>query len=406
MNKKQIHIIGGGFSGMTLAWCLARQNFEVHLYERQNRLGGMIQTRFNDFGQAESAANAILLSDLVLELFADIGFTFISPLKNSKKRFIFRGRPRQWPLNFIESLILLPKLLKVLVCGKKILRPQALQSVSQWSDRNFSKTFTSCLLGPALQGIYAGDVTQLSASLIFGGLFHGRGKSKVSKMMVSGEKGMEELVEKLSQHLLKQGVEIHLGESVCLEKLQGPIVIATSVRQAQNILQHSHPELSQSLQAIETAAVVTVTSYWKNSPPKYQGFGVLVPSAAGLKTLGLLMNSCIFPFRSRFHSETYIFGGPLHPEVLSWSDEQIRQKIVEERRQILHTETELLHFTVSRWTEGLPQYNLSLERVLSKLKLPKSIYLHGNYLGQIGLTKILARSLELSKEIGQKELHG
>ena len=114
------------------------------------------------------------------------------------------------------------------------------------------------------------------------------------------------------------------------------------------------------------------------------------------------MNSFIYPFRDKFCAETYILGGPLRSSVIDWSDEKVLGKIQEERFKILGEKTELVSQVITRWPDGLPQYNVSLEKVLADLELPENIFLHGNYLGQIGLTKILSRSKELAEVLALK----
>jgi oxygen-dependent protoporphyrinogen oxidase len=60
----------------------------------------------------------------------------------------------------------------------------------------------------------------------------------------------------------------------------------------------------------------------------------------------------------------------------------------------------LVDYRIHRWKNALPLYDVELEKVLRDLKkLPKDLYLHGNYMGGIGLSKILDRSKELAEEI-------
>ncbi|HEY3102262.1 MAG TPA: hypothetical protein VGJ69_01640, partial [Pyrinomonadaceae bacterium] len=50
-----------------------------------------------------------------------------------------------------------------------------------------------------------------------------------------------------------------------------------------------------------------------------------------------------------------------------------------------------VHFT--RWPNALPHYSVGLEKILSQLPAPPpNIALVGNYLGRIGLAKILERA--------------
>ena len=47
---EQIVIIGGGLSGLTLAYLLEQKNYEITLIEASPRLGGRIQTVIGNLG--------------------------------------------------------------------------------------------------------------------------------------------------------------------------------------------------------------------------------------------------------------------------------------------------------------------------------------------------------------------
>ncbi len=44
MQKKRVAIVGSGCSGLGALWALKSQDYDVHLYEAQNRLGGHTNT--------------------------------------------------------------------------------------------------------------------------------------------------------------------------------------------------------------------------------------------------------------------------------------------------------------------------------------------------------------------------
>ncbi|MGE5086846.1 MAG: hypothetical protein ACM3MG_11135, partial [Bacillota bacterium] len=83
-------------------------------------------------------------------------------------------------------------------------------------------------------------------------------------------------------------------------------------------------------------------------------------------------------------------------------DDHILKLIAEERFKVLGQKEALLDFRINRWDYALPYYDLKLEAAqaeLAKTTLPPDIFLHGNYLSGIGLSKILERSDRLSDEI-------
>jgi len=67
--------------------------------------------------------------------------------------------------------------------------------------------------------------------------------------------------------------------------------------------------------------------------------------------------------------------------------------IASERERFYGVRDEPLAIHVTRWPSALPHYSIELERILTTLAAPSSnVSLVGNYLGRIGLAKILERS--------------
>ena len=57
--RKEIHVIGAGFSGMSLALELIKHGFRVHVYDSQGRTGGMIESLPFHGAIVESAAHSM-----------------------------------------------------------------------------------------------------------------------------------------------------------------------------------------------------------------------------------------------------------------------------------------------------------------------------------------------------------
>ena len=163
----KVTVVGAGFSGLVTAYYLRKRGFDVEVVEINSKPGGLISTVETDYGIVETAANGLLNSERVEDLFNDLGLLLTPTRKKAKKRFIFRNKPRQWPLGVFESLALAVKLMVYCLFGfRRSLRPKPLETISQWSNRKFGSSFSKYLIGPALQGIYAGDSGRMSASLI------------------------------------------------------------------------------------------------------------------------------------------------------------------------------------------------------------------------------------------------
>jgi oxygen-dependent protoporphyrinogen oxidase len=73
--------------------------------------------------------------------------------------------------------------------------------------------------------------------------------------------------------------------------------------------------------------------------------------------------------------------------------------IAKDREKLTGRKAEPLSFKITRWPRALPHYTVQWEKQLAGLEVPKLIYLHGNYLGALGLSKIYQRSIKLAARI-------
>jgi oxygen-dependent protoporphyrinogen oxidase len=398
---KKISVVGAGFAGLTLSLRLAELGFEVDLYEKSSRVGGLLGTETNSFGLAEQAANALIRTARAEKLFADLQIPAVLPLVESKKRFIFRGIPKSWPLSVLETLSLVFKVAPKYIFSRQSLKPSPGETLKNWGLAKLGKNPTNFLLEPAMQGIYACESTNLSASLILGPLFN-KNREKYSGLL-TGPNGMQDLIDALEKALTARGVQIHLNSEIKLTHLRGPIVICSSASGAAAITRELYPPLSQTLARIRMASVVSVKVFFAQAQTRFKGFGCLIPRAGtSYKTLGVLMNSYIFAGRDKTYNETWILGGAQADQIVKMSDGELAQLIQSERAEFFKATDTALHVKVDRWDKALPAYDIELENILKQIDLPKGLYLHGNYLGGLGLSKILERGDRLAQELAEK----
>ena len=200
---------------------------------------------------------------------------------------------------------------------------------------------------------------------------------------------MQELIDGLVSFLEARGVEIVLGNSAEVEP-GAPTIICTSAPQAARLLTECEPEVGRQLEKVEMLPLVTVTCFFEPRPEQPQGFGCLFPRNEGFRALGVLFNDCIFPDRSAQRSETWILGGALDRSVVDLTDEQIVAEITKEHQMLTLSTNIPIEAIVTRWPQALPHYTTHLELMLNhRAIIPEEILLVGNYLGAIGLTRIV-----------------
>jgi protoporphyrinogen oxidase len=424
--SKNVTVIGAGFSGLVAAWSLSRKGYLVTVIERSSVPGGLIGTFDIDGFKVETAANGLLSSKLVEELFEDCAVPIIAAQRTAKKRYLWvDGEVTRWPLQFAESVRLGVGLIAVLVF--KLFRAKPEESLLDWGSRAFGKAFAEKVLATGVWGIFASPAATLSASLITRRFFTRPTSEDVKRARrrgryrgtVSAAGGMGQLISGLHKRLEASGVVFKFGEDgehVLRSALEGSvsskgestgwIIVATSAKQAGSLL-GSFPLFSKQVSNLAAISMLTLISIGIHfsRPAKRIGFGTLFSQDGKVGgsndgILGALQNSVIFSGRcgKETSSETWILGGQDYGErFLNLSDDELLQLVLKKRRGVLgEEEPEILGFRVTRWPHAIPHFGKNLERTQFELNKPIGpVVLFGNYLGEIGLRSILEQAESL-----------
>lgn len=403
VRPRDVHIIGAGFSGMSLALELVSRGCKVHVYDSKPRTGGMIESIPFHGALVETAAHSITRTEKLDRLLNEIGLKAMTPTPTSKRRFILRsGDLRRWPLGLIETVGLIFRFFYAQMRNQA--RPRTFETLHHWGKRVLGMQATQFLLEPAMQGIYAGDAKSLSSSLLLGPMFNRRKSKKRYSGVVSFQKGVGEIFSAMEKSFLKAGGKLHLGREVSLHELKGTIVVATSIKAAAGLVSEVEPQISSVLSQASMSSLVTVTAHFHRRA--LHGFGCLIPRGEGPRVLGVLVNSCIFDRKWTVSNESWIYGGAMDPDFVSLSEAEIMKALLDDRKNIFGMAETPKAVHISRWKSALPNYDIHLERALAglapvfaNLEKTKGLYFHGNYLGGIGLSKILDRGEELAERL-------
>lgn len=397
-----ITVVGAGFSGLTTAYFLTKRGLRVRILEKSARPGGLIETIPTEHGLVEKAANGILSSAKLEAIASDIGVPLLTSRREARKRYIYRGSPKQIPLTIGETLATAVRV----AAHATSLKPRAFESIDEWGRRIAGDAATDYLLAPALGGIYAGDPRKLSASLIAGKALlpdHLRtNRPEEGKLhgTVAPPRGMEELTDGLCSWLEQSGVEFIFNSDLAGRSANEPTVVCLSANSAADYLADVAPELSQALAQVEMLSLVTVTAFYQTDATRMNGFGCLFPRDQGFRARGVLFNNSIFEGRGPAHSETWIFGGALDTDIIELSDEQFRELVASDRARFYGKRDEPLALYINRRPKAIPHYTIELEEVLTHLpQPPKNVALVGNYLGRIGLAKLIERAAVAAEEL-------
>jgi oxygen-dependent protoporphyrinogen oxidase len=326
------------------------------------------------------------------------------------------------------------------VLGKSV-PPDGDESVAAFVRRKFSPQLLDRLVGPLVSGVYAGDPERLSLRSAFpsvheaeksaGSIIRGMLRAAKTKTgprerpsLLAFRDGNETLIRALSNIL---GPSLHTGASVTGISAQNDgsfkvqfdahgvsesistksLIIATPADVTGNLLSQLDVSFVSLLAAIEyvPVAVVSFGYLCGDIDHSLDGFGFLVPRASGLRILGTVWNSSLFPGRDNGEHAllTSFVGGATDPSAASLPAEALTSLVHREISPILAITGEPVFSNVTVWPRALPQYNLGhSNRVAAVAKLLRNhpgIWLAGNYLRGPAIGSCVEQALAVADEV-------
>jgi oxygen-dependent protoporphyrinogen oxidase len=444
----QALVIGGGISGLVCAYALRQTGVEVQLVEASARPGGVIQSITRDGFLLElgpqSFSGTAALRQLCKEL--AISDQLLEAPPRAPRYVLVDGTLRPVPLSpsafFASSLIDGATKWRLLrdIFGRSV-PPDADESVASFVRRKFSAQLLDRLVGPFVSGIYAGDPECLSVRSAFPQLYEAekaagsviRGMLRLSKTkkgsrerptLQSFREGHATMVRALSNNL---GTALHTqtrataiakrngsGFEVQLEGMsERDSVIAQSLILCMptdvtgTLLGQLDAQLDTLLTSVEYAAVAVVSLGYhkKNVGHSLDGFGFLVPRSAGLRVLGTVWNSSLFPGRApEGHALLTSFaGGATDPAAAKLKPEELAALIHREISPLLSIKSEPIFSNVTIWPRALPQYNLGhgdrLARIENLQVQFPGLWLAGNYLRGPAIGSCVEQALAVAERV-------
>jgi oxygen-dependent protoporphyrinogen oxidase len=412
---KKVCVIGGGISGLCVAYRLKKKGVCVLLVERNAACGGNIQTERDGDFLIEWGPNSVLRSPHLLALVKEIGLLdeIASANATSKKRYVVRGgKLRALPLS-VAGLIrtkFFSGATKFKIFSEPFVesKSQENESVADFFRRRFGQEIVDYALDPFVSGIYAGNPERLSLKYAFPRLFelenaHGgvlrgfwkmRNENKIApefkniSRTLSFKNGMRTIIEKLVE-LLSSEIKTDTEASEIVKTENGKwkiktnnaeinsqyfdaIVVAVPSFVAAKLIGNFDGDLSENLNAIYHPPLAVVVSAFRKEDVKFDldGFGFLVPKVENRKILGSLWSSVIFENRvpENVHLLTTFIGGARNAEVFDKSDDELFQIAREELDSILGLKGEPIFQKIRRWKRAIPQYNLGYEKIVDSIE--------------------------------------
>ncbi|KAL0344113.1 UNVERIFIED_CONTAM: Protoporphyrinogen oxidase, mitochondrial [Sesamum angustifolium] len=339
--------------------------------------------------------------------------------------------------------------------------PDTEESVGAFFQRHFGKEVVDYLIDPFVAGTSGGDPESLSMRHVFpelwnlekrfGSIISGAIQSKLSaKKGTTGKSsakkkqnhgsfsflgGMQSLTNALCNELGKDELKLQskVLELSCSCSENSPLdnwsvsyeldnkklsceksfdaLIVTIVHKGGNLLSlnisHQAPLSDVKQMRISRRGSPFLLDFVPEESVKrpLEGFGVLIPSKEqknGLKTLGTLFSSMMFPDRAT--NDVYLYttfvGGSRNPELAKASRDELKQIVTSDLRQLLGAEGQPAFLNHFYWSKAFPLYGRNYDSVISAIdKMEKDLpgfFYAGNHKGGLSVGKAISTGCQSS----------
>ena len=410
----RIAIIGGGIAGLSIAYAIRRREpaASVIVLERTPQPGGNIRTEVADGYTCEWGPDGFLdnaPATLALVQALGIGTRLQTSSDSARRRFIFRAdRLHEVPTSpraFLQTGLLSTRAKLRLLCeplGSG--PPQGDESIHDFAARRIGGEAAAIMVGSMVSGIFAGDAQALSLKACFPKMWeleheHGslvraliatrktRKKDDAAGApagrLTSFKGGMSDLI---------AGLQAALGDIVRTStpalsltrrpdgswRLEIPggsldadaVVLAGPAAESAGLVRPLDAAMADELDGIRTAPLAVVClGFDAAAAGPLDGFGFLVPRSEGVRILGALWETSIYPDRAPQGKALMrvMIGGATDPAALDLDDEALLRTVREDLTQTMGLRAAPEFVKIIRHRRGIPQYVLGHAERMARL---------------------------------------
>ncbi len=440
--------MGAGISGLACAYALKKSGADVLLLEGSSHAGGMIHSVEENGFLFETGPQSFSTTGALNALIQDLDLTdeFCPAPPHAPRYILVNGELRPVPLSppsFLGSSLLKwsTKFSLLREPFRKSFPPEEDESIADFVRRKFSPELLSLLVAPFVSGIYAGDPEKISLRAAFptvheaekaaGSVIRGmktvakkssgpRVKMTLANFRHGNQSLINALTEKLGDSLRTDarvtqmsrgangGFEMLADTPSGLTQFQtSQLVIATPTYTAASLLKPLASAAADALSQIEYAPVAVVSLGYRRADigNSLNGFGFLVPRLAGLKILGTVWSSSLFPNRapSDYVQLTTFLGGATDPDTASLADSSLVDLAHRELTPVLGLKARPTVSRVTAYANAIPQYNLGhtarISTIRADLANVPGLYLVGNYLRGPAIGACIEQAQDVAESI-------
>lgn len=451
-----IAILGGGISGLSVAFELKRRQRNFVLLEEEEEVGGKIKSIQVDGFTLELGPNTVLMNNSeIKELFDELNlhdktiFADATAIKNRK--VLYQDKIVSLPSKpgdlFKSKLFGIRPLIKLI---QEPFIPQVIEfegeeeSLADFVRRRLGKDIYENFVYPFVTGIYAGDPEKMSIdytlnilkkalhdhdSVVRGMIKIFKEKKKESKRLglpkdkiFSFPNGLQDLTLHMHQ-FLKDEVEtsvrldriikasggyilVYWRNGALRKKKVKQIISCLPAGQLARIINWDYSFIEKLNSISYLPAYVSHFAFEKKAFNfSEKAFGILSREKEKAPFLGLLFNSYFFPHTSPKDKMliTVISGGYKQANYSIKSDDDIQKGILAYLLELKLISGEPILENLHRWDKGIPQYEIGhgliLESIESFERENPGFFVLGNFRGGISVSDCIAKGITFAREL-------
>jgi len=409
-----IGIVGGGISGLVLAYELRRLGVDATVWEAGSVPGGVMRSQLHGDLVLELGPQRARLTGPFRQLVESVGLTeeLVTAPTDLPLYVYHRGRLRRAPLSLSQAVTtdLLSWWAKTRVLAEPFTSgPRLGELVGPFLRRKFGRVAYQALLGPLYGGLYASDPDRmpvkhaLQRTLVELGV----GRSILLGMFRNAERAGESAPCSFRGGLgaLPRAIAGKLGDRVRLETpvrmlmrradgwevtVDGAdmvpadvVVLACPSDAAAALLASAYPEEASRLSALRYNRLALV---YLRADTGLRGLGYQVAFGESLETRGVTWNDSLFERPGLY---TAYLGGMQNPALCDWSDGRIAEIARKEFEVATGYRAEAVHVSRTR----IPAWDETWD-ALDGVEWPPDLHICSNYTARPG---ILGRIVEAKR---------
>ena len=460
--RRRVAIIGGGISGLAAAHRLVElaPDVQIVLFEREGRLGGVLETVHEHGFQVETSADNFITTvpwgvDLCKRL--GLGDALIQTNPAHRRTFVVRrGRlhklpdgflmmapTRMWPLAVTPILSPMGKLragLEYLIPPRK---DDGDESMAGFVRRRLGREVFERLVEPLVSAVYAADMEKLSVlatlprfrdmerehgSLIRAMRREMRSRRKSESesgarysMFLTLRHGLSSMVDAIRDRLPQGAVRLQTeveGIEPCdrgwrllvangaAEEFDA-VIVATPGPMAARLLEPIDAEPAGRLASVqyEGTAIVSAAYRREQIAHRLDGMGVVVPSIERSPILAVSFSSQKYAHRApegKVLLRAFV-GGARCPEMAEMDADRLVPLVLGELAELLGIRGDPIYRITSHWPRTMPQYHVGhaelVERIEGAVAKLAGLELAGNAYHGVGIPNCIHTGEQAAERI-------